>query len=874
MLSIASALLPRVRFGRWSECASAAASSVASPAAVRCAAAAAASNRRGPDARVSGRWSRRDSRARHGAAQRQNSECKGPRCVRAARSRVAPSAHPSPRLTCLGCHSQTQLRALQPLAPLSSSDIAPAMRWLLIVLQWAFPLLLLLAAAARASLPSLLYLFAFVISVTWPPIRELIPPVTFNSTAGGADGSSVPGTPASRHRKTKSSAFTLSASSSFLAPTPATSAPFESTATWQSHRSFFFALAMLSGAMVIAQLIVHALYWSGAWRPAGQTDGDTSLNSNPSLIRGLQALSLAPWGSVSDGFQSLTPDVGVFIASVATVIITRLSANGRIRWVRRAYCFGGDERDENGSWTARERLGRSPGVSERLSSPILLLHFFIGACLFFSAILQPSLLSLPYYVVLCVLLLAEIFAPVADARASDGDFAQPAMFQQGSRSLSTLLSLASLYLMAHQTLLHVFQFSIVLDHIDRSSPWLGRLGLFVADISSADGVALVQWGSMLAIICCFIAISLKRLSMEPQTYGGSNTMKRQTVAEMRSPVASPDEERKSGAPLQLHPSAVSADMSPQSDASWNIRRSLFSQSSFELKSFIVRSFRNHGLLLVFALVLVQVMMVHDLFNVVNVGVLLMCMSLANVPHWRRLLIGLLHFQVIWMLTSTLVKYLCYIPSLISTPVNADTDPFTSQEFVLTTFGLVKHQDGFTDSMHRQGAYTFLYLLDGVLPAMLISVFLIVHRVDPSSLNVLNLFNAASTGDTPLLQRFLKFSPELLTMRDRAHKTVLHVAAANGHVATVRLIMDHVDINAQDKLGNTALHYSYKYGYDSTIHLLLSSASKGSVQGRGRQSLNLKVCWQRIPLEIWNDYAQSMPQRCQAVIDANGDATHY
>jgi hypothetical protein len=36
----------------------------------------------------------------------------------------------------------------------------------------------------------------------------------------------------------------------------------------------------------------------------------------------------------------------------------------------------------------------------------------------------------------------------------------------------------------------------------------------------------------------------------------------------------------------------------------------------------------------------------------------------------------------------------------------------------------------------------------------------------------------------------------------------------------------------------------------------------------------KDCWQRIPLEIWNDYAQSMPARCQAVIDANGDATPY
>jgi hypothetical protein len=33
-------------------------------------------------------------------------------------------------------------------------------------------------------------------------------------------------------------------------------------------------------------------------------------------------------------------------------------------------------------------------------------------------------------------------------------------------------------------------------------------------------------------------------------------------------------------------------------------------------------------------------------------------------------------------------------------------------------------------------------------------------------------------------------------------------------------------------------------------------------------------WQQIPLDVWTDYAPSMPERIRAVIDANGDSTKY
>jgi hypothetical protein len=33
-------------------------------------------------------------------------------------------------------------------------------------------------------------------------------------------------------------------------------------------------------------------------------------------------------------------------------------------------------------------------------------------------------------------------------------------------------------------------------------------------------------------------------------------------------------------------------------------------------------------------------------------------------------------------------------------------------------------------------------------------------------------------------------------------------------------------------------------------------------------------WQQVPLDIRTDYAQSMPERIKAVIDAKGDSTKY
>src|SRR4051794_3679865 len=99
------------------------------------------------------------------------------------------------------------------------------MQWLVVALQWLYPLLLLLAAASRASAPSLLYLLAFFAYMRCPPLLQGA------SSAIGGEGSAVAaaaaaasswvgslksGVPSARPSAARSPAFGLSSSSSFV----------------------------------------------------------------------------------------------------------------------------------------------------------------------------------------------------------------------------------------------------------------------------------------------------------------------------------------------------------------------------------------------------------------------------------------------------------------------------------------------------------------------------------------------------------------------------------------------------------------------------------------------------------------------------------
>lgn len=639
--------------------------------------------------------------------------------------------------------------------------------------------------------------------------------------------------------------------------------------TWSLKRGYFVLLALVSGGWLVSQLVSHALMWAGTWRPNGDSDG-TAATPN-SMLDLLHMLAIAPWPTAKDGLQSLLPDVAVLIASCSYAMMARFTGGERIRVIVAPLCQSDDDAAlTSHTWLSDDsELPRrsDSSLTDTVSTAALLRHGFLGCALFLAGILQPSILALPY-----LLMLMTVIASYAFRRSSDSGRASvdrpgclsSAVGAGGSRHQRVALSIAAVYIMAHLTLIHIFQFALVRSRILASSPWLGRLGIFFVDATVWNSVAIIQWCFLIALVGCLVAIALKRAYEDDDEEESARSAKRAPAAPsasaMVSPVAptpitaapklrprdtrQPEETKTSSESLHLHPSsamlaaaaASSSSLSPSPSTRVSaIRRSFFTQSSFELKSMLQRSFRNHGLILILAVIFVQVMLVHDLFNVGNVAILLACMSLAHVATYRSSLMVLLRVEVAYLIATTIIKYVFFVPDLIaSSPIGADHDT------LLGVFGLVKHVDGFTASSVSRGTFVCLYLLNAILPAAIIVVYLVAHQTT-QELSMVNLFNAASTGDTVLLRRFIAHSPELLTVRDRAHKTILHIAARNGHVATVRLILDYVDVNAQDRRGDTALHLCYQYGYDSLIHILLAAGvhgKGGGPRGGGRHSFNL------------------------------------
>lgn len=63
------------------------------------------------------------------------------------------------------------------------------------------------------------------------------------------------------------------------------------------------------------------------------------------------------------------------------------------------------------------------------------------------------------------------------------------------------------------------------------------------------------------------------------------------------------------------------------------------------------------------------------------------------------------------------------------------------------------------------------------------------------------------------------------MKDKRGRTALHLAAANGHIFMVALLLGQgADINACDKNGWTALHFAAKAGYLNVVKLLTESGA--------------------------------------------------
>jgi ankyrin repeat protein len=88
------------------------------------------------------------------------------------------------------------------------------------------------------------------------------------------------------------------------------------------------------------------------------------------------------------------------------------------------------------------------------------------------------------------------------------------------------------------------------------------------------------------------------------------------------------------------------------------------------------------------------------------------------------------------------------------------------------------------------------------------------------------------GDVNEVARLLDAEPHLLEARDvnRANATLLVVAAQEGHVGVVRLLLGRgAEVNAAGKFGETALHHAVGGGHEEMVNVLLSSGADSGMK---------------------------------------------
>jgi ankyrin repeat protein len=106
------------------------------------------------------------------------------------------------------------------------------------------------------------------------------------------------------------------------------------------------------------------------------------------------------------------------------------------------------------------------------------------------------------------------------------------------------------------------------------------------------------------------------------------------------------------------------------------------------------------------------------------------------------------------------------------------------------------------------------------------------RIDSLSIDG-QLFDAAQKGDLATLTALLDEHPEKLQARNKPYEhSLLHVAAASGHLASVDLLLQRgLDVNAREKGDNTyAMHWAAAAGHLDVVRRLADAG--GDVVGHG------------------------------------------
>lgn len=111
-----------------------------------------------------------------------------------------------------------------------------------------------------------------------------------------------------------------------------------------------------------------------------------------------------------------------------------------------------------------------------------------------------------------------------------------------------------------------------------------------------------------------------------------------------------------------------------------------------------------------------------------------------------------------------------------------------------------------------------------------------------------VFNAAESGDVAKLTALLVKDPEKLNARMKPYEwSLLHIAAKEGHVATVDLLLKRgLDVNTREKGDNTyAMHWAAAAGHLDVVRQLADAG--GDVVGRGDdhelEVIGWATCWE-------------------------------